>query len=164
MAVKVFDREPFYLTTASETQEYLDRIFTEEKQEGYLSVDFQIIRNDEAVMDNILGVGLDYTSGYGALLWYCDGEFSEEVAAVSGAEVAEHVWVSRNPSPPEADPRVVCDPWSPSYFNRVSVIALDGVRPVVEEYFRESTGLRPAGVEWVKGHFTGELYEENEWT
>ncbi|GHH19952.1 Imm1 family immunity protein [Streptomyces rubradiris] len=108
----------------------------------------------------VLGIGLDYTSGYGALLWYCDGEFRKEVAALSGAEVTEHVWVSRNPSPPAADPQVVRDPWNPSYFNRISVLPLDDVRPVVEEYFRESTGLRPTGVQWVKGHFTGELYEE----
>ncbi|MHB9859481.1 Imm1 family immunity protein [Streptomyces sp. YIM S03343] len=161
MALKVFGSDPLFLATTSELQNYLDPIFAENKRTGYMTADFAVVKDNDADIDSVLGIGLDYDSGYGALLWYCDNRFRDQVAAVSGTEIAEYVWVSWNPSPPEVDPQVLSDPWCPSFFNRVSAIPLSDVRPVIEEYFRQSTGFRPTGVEWIKGHSTGELYEES---
>ncbi|MEU0443837.1 Imm1 family immunity protein [Streptomyces sp. NPDC006186] len=161
VALKVFGRPPLYLATTSDVQKYLDEIFHEEKKTGYMTAECQVIHgSDPEIPENVLQVGIDYESGYGAVLWYCDGEMRERVAVDSSPDVAEHVWVSWNPSPPEVDPQVLSDPWCPSYFNRISAIPLDVFRSVIEEYFRSGTGFRPEGVQWVKGQFTGELYEE----
>ncbi|MGW3864950.1 Imm1 family immunity protein [Streptomyces sp. NPDC005047] len=126
-----------------------------------LNVDLQIVKNlhrDE--IDNVMSVGIDYDSGYGAIIWYCAGEVAEQVTSASGPEMAEHAWVSWNPLPPEKDPAVLSDPGCPSYFAHASAIPLDDVRSAVEEYYQAGTGFRPSSVNWVKGNLNGELYEE----
>lgn len=161
MTLKVFNEDPLYLETPNELNEYLDKIFTEDR-----NVDTERVASFQALdvatgktetPDNVLTIGIDYPSGYGAILWYCVGAISERVAESLGKDIADNVWVSCNPDPPETDPQVVCDPWCPSYFNRISALPLSEVRSVVEEYFREGTGFRPTQIYWAKGYYTGEL-------
>ncbi|WP_331735081.1 Imm1 family immunity protein (plasmid) [Streptomyces sp. NBC_01166] len=165
MALKVFNDEPLYLETQNELNEYLDKIFVEdrhlnaEKVATFQVVDISAGKTDTP--DNVLAIGIDYLSGYGGILWYCDGAIFDRVAETLGEDVADNVWVSRNPNPLENDPQVVCDPWCPSYFDRVSALPLDEVRSVVEGFFHEGTGYRPTQIDWVKGYFTGELQIED---
>ncbi|MGA5729594.1 Imm1 family immunity protein [Streptomyces seoulensis] len=174
MALKVLGDEPRYLETESEMHRYLDSIFFEgSNSESFANVDFQIVQDtmvdrvaDHAlpVPDNVLSIGIDHSTGYGGLLWYCDGGLVDRVAESAGAEVATNAWVSLNENPPETDPRVLSDPSCPSFFDRVSALPLLAVRSVVEEYFQEGNGFRPKSIHWAKGHFTGELYTEPEGT
>ncbi|MFK3734630.1 Imm1 family immunity protein [Streptomyces sp. NPDC088090] len=164
MALKVFGEEQFILKDEQEFSKFLEELFSPTKKTGYESLDFQLLENPDSETDNILGLGVDYDSGYGAAIWYCSGNIAKKVQEISGEEVANSVWVSWTATPPEVDPEIVRDPWSPTFFNRVSALPLEQVRKILESYFREGTGHRPTGVEWVKGHFTGELYEENDET
>ncbi|WP_394437448.1 Imm1 family immunity protein [Streptomyces sp. SGAir0957] len=118
-----------------------------------------ITRTAIGVPDNVLSVGLDHPSGFGGILWYCDLGLADEVTEEMGADVADSVWVSLNPNPPVRDPKVLSDPWTPYFFDRVSVLPLPVVRATIEDYFREATGFRPARVQWAVGHFTGELFD-----
>ncbi|WP_079163269.1 Imm1 family immunity protein [Streptomyces canus] len=169
MTLKVLGETPLYLETQSDVSEYLDAVFAE----GHLlksskDLAFQVIWDVAAdkiyapTPDNVLSIGIDFSSGYGGLLWYCDGIISHRVSAEVGHDVANHAWVSLNPAPPDSDPKVLSDPGCPTFFDRVSVMPLSGIRPVVEEYFREGTGFRPTQVQWTKGHYTGELYVEDD--
>ncbi|MFE7411119.1 Imm1 family immunity protein [Streptomyces laurentii] len=158
--LKVFGDPSVYLGSGGELERYLDDIFAKENRSGYVNLHFQLLWGEDIMIDNALAVGVDYDSGYGATLWWCDMGIAEEVSSSIGPDVADFVWVSWNPNPPEVDPEIVADSGCPTFFNRVSAIPLGQVRSVVEEYFRVGTGFRPDGTEWAKGHFTGELYEE----
>ncbi|MFC7219303.1 Imm1 family immunity protein [Streptomyces polyrhachis] len=119
-----------------------------------------MVGEDGEHVESVLSVGVNSESGYGALIWWCEDASVERVAAAAGVEVAEHVWVSVNPSPPDRDPKVTSDPWCPSYFDRISALPLTEIRAAVEEYFRTGDGLRPSGIEWAKGNFNGEFYSD----
>lgn len=170
MALKILGDEPRYLETESEMHQYLDSIFSKGSHaESSANVDFQVVQNVSAdriahnltsVPDNVLSIGIDTSTGYGGILWYCDGGMIDRVAESSGDDVARNAWVSLNENPPETDPRVLCDPSCPSFFDRISALPLPVVRATVETYFHEGSGFRPRLIQWARGHFTGELYTE----
>lgn len=170
MTLKVLGDTPLYLKTQSEVGEYLDAVFAEgDRLKSSTDVTFQFIGDAVAHTmvtsppDNVLSLGINFRSGYGGLLWCCEGLLAHRVSAEVGHDVAYNAWVSLNPDPPRTDPKVLSDPSCPTFFDRVSVVPLSRIRPVVEEYFREGTGFRPTRMQWVKGHYTGELYiEESE--
>lgn len=169
MALKVLGEESLYLETTEELREYLDTAFAAHGSSGpHVNTCFQFVpdvavdkitRTATGVPDNVLSVGLDHPSGFGGILWYCDLGLADEVTEEMGADVADSVWVSLNPDPPVRDPKVLSDPWTPYFFDRVSVLPLPVVRATIEDYFREATGFRPARVQWAVGHFTGELFD-----
>lgn len=175
MALKILGENPLYLETWGELSRYLDWLFAKGggPREFYDNAAFRIIQDvaaDKAAHearrippgDNVLAIGVDYISGYAGALWFCEGPVERRMSATVGPGVAELVWVSSNSNPPESDPEVVSDPWRPAYFDRVSVLPFSGIRSAVEEYFREDTGFRPTAIHWVKGKYSGELYEEDE--
>lgn len=169
MTLKVLGEVPLYLESQIEVGEYLDAVFAEGYRLGSSAdLAFQVIWDvaaDKASMsapDNVLSIGIDFPSGYGGFLWYCDGSLSHRVSAEVGHDVANHAWVSLNSTPPHLDPKVLSDPSCPTFFDRISVVPLSSIRPVVEEYFREGTGFRPTQVQWTKGHYTGELFVEED--
>jgi hypothetical protein len=172
MALKVLGGKPLYLETGSEMHQYLDTLFTEGLHlKSFANIDFQVVEdvsadrtahNDMSVPDNVLSIGVDCSSGYGGLLWYCDGLLVDLVAAAVGTDVASHVWASLNPTPPESDPKVLSDPSCPSFFDRISVLPLPAVRSTVEEFFHEGTGFRSTQIQWAKANFTGEPYVEED--
>ncbi|MEU8701652.1 Imm1 family immunity protein [Streptomyces sp. NPDC048680] len=164
MTLKVLDETPLYLETRSEVREYLDVLFAEGPQrKSFADLTFQVVHGrEDPADDNVLSVGINFSSGYGGLLWYCDGMLARQVSAEVGHDVAYHAWVSLNPTPPHSDPKVLSDPSCPTFFDRISVLPLPSIRSVVEEYFRKGTGFRPTQVQWVKGHYTGELYVEDD--
>ncbi|MFE1483776.1 Imm1 family immunity protein [Streptomyces griseus] len=168
MTLKTLGDNPLYLKTRSEVRDYLDGIFADGiRLKSYTDLAFQVIRDvavgetDGSAPDNVLSVGIDFSSGYSGFIWYCDGGLAHRVSAEFGHDIAYHPWVSMNPNPPQSDPKVLSDPSCPTFFDRVSVMPLSSIRPVVEEYFNEGTGFRPAQIQWVKGHYTGELYVED---
>lgn len=169
MTLKVLGETPAYLETQSDVKEYLDAVFSEGRRiKSSVDSAFQVIwdvasdKMHASPPYNVLSVGINFSSEYAGILWYCEGSISERVSAEAGHDVANHAWVSLNPSPPEWDPKVLSDPGSPAFFDRASVLPLSDIRPVVEEYCREGTGFRPTQVQWVKGHYTGEVYTEED--
>ncbi|MDH6554958.1 hypothetical protein M2160_009331 [Streptomyces sp. SAI-117] len=167
MTLKVLGETPVYLETQRDVNEYLDAVFSEgHRLKSSVDLAFQVIgdvvsdKMYASPPDNVLSVGINFSSEYAGILWYCEGSISQRVSAEIGHDVANHAWVSLNPDPPELDPKVLSDPGCPTFFDRVSVLPLSSVRPVVQEYYRAGTGFRPTQVQWVKGHYTGELYVE----
>ncbi|MER7172653.1 Imm1 family immunity protein [Streptomyces mesophilus] len=167
MTLKVLGRDPLYLGTEREMCQYLDKVFSPHPNSApFVDVALQVVDgvrvpyNAMSVPDNVLSISVDHSVGYGGVLWYCDGQLAQRISESAGVDVASHPWVSLNPSPPESDPRVLADPDCPTYFNRISALPLPVIRATVEEYFHAGTGFRPTRIQWVKGHFTGELYEE----
>lgn len=169
MTLKVLGETPLYVETESEVREYLESVFTEgHRLKSSTDLAFEVIWDVAAdklyapTPENVLSIGIYFSSGYGGLLWYCDGVVAHRVSAEVSPDVANHAWVSLNPTPPDRDPKVLSDPGCPTFFNRVSMVPLSRIRPVVEEYFREGTGFRPRRAQWTKGHYTGELYIEED--
>ncbi|MEV0026665.1 Imm1 family immunity protein [Streptomyces atroolivaceus] len=167
MTLKVLGETPLYLETQSEIREYLDAVFSEgDRLKSSTNMTFQVIGDVAAhrmaisTPNNVLSIGINFRSGYGGLLWYCGGILAHSISAEVGHDVAYNAWVSLNSDPPQTDPKVLSDPSCPTFFDRISVVPLSSIRPVVEEYFREGTGFRPAQMQWVKRHYTGELYVE----
>ncbi|MGQ4489994.1 Imm1 family immunity protein [Streptomyces sp. SAS_281] len=169
MTLKVLGEVPLYLETRSEVRDYLDAVLAEgDRKKASAELAFQIVWDVEAdrrtgsAQDNILSIGIDFQSGFAGILWYCDGGIARRVSAEMGHEVACNAWVSMNPTPPHLDPGVVSDLGSPTFFDRLSVLPLSSIYPVVEEYALEGTGFRPTQVQWLKGHYTGELFVEED--
>ncbi|WP_405668827.1 Imm1 family immunity protein [Streptomyces sp. NBC_01166] len=169
MTLKVLSEAPVYLETQSAVGEYLNALFADgHRIKPSVDLAFQVIwdvaadKNYATPPDNVLSIGINFSSGYGGLLWYSDGMLSHQISAEVGHDIANHAWVSLNPTPPHSDPRVLSDPSCPTFFDRLSAVPLSSIRPVVEEYFREGTGFRPTQVQWTKGHYTGELYVEED--
>ncbi|MFI0242276.1 Imm1 family immunity protein [Streptomyces sp. NPDC016845] len=170
MALKVLQEKPLYLMAADTLRDYLDTVFSADGPlVSYVNTSFQLVPDvvddgisgtASSVPDNVLSVGLDHKSGYGGILWYCDLGLVDKVIEKNGADVANSVWVSLNPKPPVTDPKVLSDPWTPYFFDRVSVLPVSVIRATIEDYFREGTGFRPTRVQWAKGHFTGELFHD----
>ncbi|MFF7278889.1 Imm1 family immunity protein [Streptomyces griseorubiginosus] len=169
MALKVLGETPLFLESQSEVRAYLDVVFAEgSRLKSSVELAFQVIwdvASDKvyaSTPDNVLSIGINFSSEYAGILWYCEGTVSHRVSAEVGHDVANHAWVSLNPTAPDSDPKVLSDPGCPTFFDRVSALPLSSIRPVVEEYFRAGTGFRPTQVQWTKGHYTGELYVEED--
>ncbi|MFE3858625.1 Imm1 family immunity protein [Streptomyces griseorubiginosus] len=169
MALKVLGETPLFLESQIEVRAHLDAVFAEGRRlKSSVDLAFQVIsdvasdRVYASTPDNVLSIGINFSSEYAGILWYCEGTVSRRVSAEVGHDVANHAWVSLNPTPPDLDPKVLSDPGCPTFFDRVSALPLSSIRPVVEEYFRAGTGFRPTQVQWTKGHYTGELYVEEE--
>jgi hypothetical protein len=101
--------------------------------------------------DNYLAVAVNTKTGYGALTWFVN----EPRALVTDDEIASHVWVTDNPSPPSFDPRVVGDPGIPVFYHPTSTIPAAQIRTALEEFCRTGTGDRPGSVAWVHGEPSG---------
>jgi hypothetical protein len=169
MTLKVLGDIPLFLESHSDVREYLDAVFAEGgRLRSSVDLAFQVIRDvasdkvHASTPDNVLSIGINFSSEYAGILWYCEQPVSHRVSAEVGHDVANHAWVSLNPTPPDSDPKVLSDPGCPTFFDRVSALPLSSIRPVVEEYFRAGTGFRPTQVQWTKGRYTGELYLEED--
>jgi Immunity protein Imm1 len=91
-------------------------------------------------------------TGYGGLTWFV----TQDRAVAAGDEIADHVWVTDNPSPPGFDPRVVSELHYPVFYHPNSTIPAAQVQAALEEFCRTSTGDRPECVRWVHGTVSGE--------
>ena len=91
--------------------------------------------------DKFLRVAVNRMAGYGGMLWFAGDDIQ--------------AWVSDNPNPPEFDPRVVADPWSPFFHDPSSTLPIDEFRAALEEYCYSGTGGRPTSVQWVRGDLIG---------
>ncbi|MFE4826697.1 Imm1 family immunity protein [Streptomyces sp. NPDC056672] len=114
-------------------------------------------RHSESVRDwwpdNTLQIAVNSETGYGGLVWFATQE------RVTKNDIAEHIWVSDNPRPPDFDPRVVSDPGVPYFFDSRSALPLDQVRAAVEEFCRLGSGDRPECIEWVRGEMNGQRHD-----
>ncbi|NUT37324.1 MAG: hypothetical protein HOV79_30120 [Hamadaea sp.] len=90
-----------------------------------------------------LVVAVNTETGYGALTW-------RSVGTVAGGDLVHETWVSENPEPPEADPRVVADPHVPTFHDRRNALPLMRIREALEEYCRVGTGDRPRNIAWTR--------------
>ncbi|MER6102538.1 Imm1 family immunity protein [Streptomyces sp. NPDC001832] len=108
------------------------------------------VSDGEPVVASNLRVALNEHTGYGALVWFADEGFPKRTA------IYESVWVSDNPQPVAADPRVVSDPGYPLFHDPASALPVTRIRAAVEEFCRERSGERPKSLDWVVGHMNGQ--------
>lgn len=96
--------------------------------------------------DNALTVGVNRATRYGGFTWW-------------GEEIPENPdqahWVSRNQNPPSFDPRVTADPGYPLWYDKRSVIPMEEVASVIEE-FCFNQGRRPSLINWEPGTVNGQ--------
>ncbi|MEU4692276.1 Imm1 family immunity protein [Actinoplanes sp. NPDC023714] len=104
--------------------------------------------------DNHLFVSVNQETGFGALTWYVMQGWPLE------GEKYEEVWVTDNPDPADADPRVVKDPHAGAFYHRRSALPLDRVRAALVEFCAAGTGDRPESVSWVTGRVDGWRQDE----
>lgn len=105
--------------------------------------------DDTKFPDNFLFVSFNSSTGYGGFTWFLTPDRGDT------SEKAQHIWVSDNPNPPDFDPRVVCDPGYPLFYDPRSTLPALQVHAVLEEFCR-GTGERPECISWVHGKQTGE--------
>ncbi|MET8539084.1 Imm1 family immunity protein [Kitasatospora sp. NPDC004799] len=114
-----------------------------------------VFNEDEAgpSSDSTLMVAMDREAGYGGLVWCVSLRYPKR------GGIYACTWVTDNPSPPEDDPKVISDAWTPVFMEPATVLPLPEVRKALEEFCREGTGDRPTCVGWVKGHLNGSRVE-----
>ncbi|WP_153547953.1 Imm1 family immunity protein [Streptomyces sp. RB17] len=101
--------------------------------------------------DSYLHAAVNHQTGYGALKWL----LPPGSAVFIDAAIAEHVWISDNPTPPDMDPHVISDPDLPRYHHVRSTLPMHAVRAAVEEFCRTGTGMRPSCIDWTPGDLSG---------
>ncbi|MFD7895522.1 Imm1 family immunity protein [Streptomyces sp. NPDC059743] len=102
-------------------------------------------RTNNRHANNCLYVSVNTQGEYGALKWWTNN-------VSDGApkdDVSRFVWTSGSPNPPAADPGLISDPGTPSYYPRKAAIPIKQVREAVEEFCRARTGARPECVSWL---------------
>ncbi|GHB10075.1 Imm1 family immunity protein [Streptomyces termitum] len=107
-----------------------------------------------------LTVTVNHDNGYGGLVWYVDGETARRLAGSTGQEVADSVWVSANSNPPEFEPKILVDPWAPTYIHRTCAFPVEVLRVALGEFCANGNGDRPTCIEWTQANFDGTLLEE----
>lgn len=103
----------------------------------------------------LLRLGANSATGYGALVWVGtapDGRPNE---------IYDHIWVSDNPRPPAFDPRVVGDPYIPTFHDPRNALSIPEIRRAVEEFCSAQNGERPESIGWVHGEFDGRRPDES---
>ncbi|MFJ1756491.1 Imm1 family immunity protein [Kitasatospora sp. NPDC088134] len=98
---------------------------------------------------------VDEHQGYGALSWSSD---------LRTGGIHEFLWLSDNPAPPRADPRLTASPHGGYDYDPACALPLAQVRAAVEEYCASGTGERPACINWVTGDFDGTRHPESLFT
>ncbi|MER5470066.1 Imm1 family immunity protein [Streptomyces sp. NPDC002685] len=101
--------------------------------------------------DSYLHAAVNARTGYGALKW-C---LTQDSAIVMDAAIADRVWLSDNPAPPDLDPDVIADPGFPLSHHPRSTLPITRARAAVEEYCRTGTGHRPTCIDWTPGDLAG---------
>ncbi|WP_443069026.1 Imm1 family immunity protein [Streptomyces sp. NBC_01278] len=148
-------------------QRIIDEVFGDLRQEGSSTIDsaskgvvveFTLSQNrtnqiDRALQnfESYLHVAVNHQTGYGALKWLLPPGSSVLVDAT----IAEHVWISDNPTPPDTDPRVMADSDLMRYHHLRSTLPIPAVRAAVEEFCRTGTGMRPSCIKWTPGDLSG---------
>ncbi|MGW2892268.1 Imm1 family immunity protein [Streptomyces griseoruber] len=100
---------------------------------------------------NHLRVAVNTSTGYGALTWFVN----ERWPGYSTSKIADKIWISNNPTPPNFDPRVVADPGFPLFHDPFSTIPVSDVRRALEEFCKAATGDRPKCINWIPGDLFG---------
>ncbi|MFB7618904.1 Imm1 family immunity protein [Kitasatospora sp. NPDC056181] len=93
-----------------------------------------------------LRVAANELTGFGALVWFVFGR---------KGGIYDDAWISDNPTPPEIDSRLVCDPYYPRFHDPASAVPLPQVREAIREFCRSATGERPESIAWVTGEING---------
>ena len=96
-----------------------------------------------------LHVSANEMSGYGALIWYTDGQPPRQ------GGIYEYAWISDNPAPSDVDHRLMSDSYLPTYHDPASAVPLPQIRTAIEEFCRSETGERPESINWVTGEIIG---------
>ncbi|GAA2600513.1 hypothetical protein GCM10010435_94860 [Winogradskya consettensis] len=98
----------------------------------------------------LLRLAVNAATGYGSLTWMGtapDGQSSD---------LYDHIWVSDNPQPLDWDPRVVGDPYVPTFHDPRNALPIFQIRSAVDEYCSTEDGERPAEIRWAHGEFDGQ--------
>jgi hypothetical protein len=154
MILQVFyHRTTRYGANSTEVAAVLDEIFSSNNSDYVDIAKCALIESSEnPISDSRLWAGLNPDTGYGGLIWFA----TDDRARNLDDEVAQEMWVSDNPNPPQFDPDVMSDPGYPLFFDPRSTLPIDQVRNVIEEFFRAGTGDRPEGTAWVEGDMAGQ--------
>ncbi|WP_229075924.1 Imm1 family immunity protein [Actinoplanes sp. DH11] len=104
--------------------------------------------------DNHLFISINVETGFGALTWYVMQNRPR------ASDIHDVVWVTDNPQPTDADPRVVADPDAGGFYHPRSAIPLEQVRAALVEFCATGTGDRPECVSWTPGRIDGWRQDE----
>jgi hypothetical protein len=109
---------------------------------------------------SMLEVSANMQNGLGGVTWFAGWDGARRFKENPGDqqdELGDHFWLSDSENPPNFDPEVMSDPYSPLYFNPRCVLPIADIREVVEEYCRVQ-GNRPTAIKWVAGTQGGSPY------
>ncbi|MEU8542242.1 Imm1 family immunity protein [Streptomyces sp. NPDC048717] len=151
-------RGTFYGSSDKEIQGWIDHVMSDLIQAGTTSDGFEqmpecgavcIVKGkypeetDERWPISYLQVAVNTGNGYGALRWFTTKPEGAD------SDHSRFVWISRNPTPPSFDPRLILDPPTPHYYPTESALPAAQVREAIEEFCRVRTGARPESIEWM---------------
>lgn len=109
---------------------------------------------------SMLEVSANMQNGLGGVVWFAGwndaGRFKKDPGDQQD-DLGDYFWLSDTDNPPDSDPEVMSDHYSPLYFDPRCVLSIAEIRKVVEEYCRIQ-GNRPAGINWVAGTQGGSRY------
>ncbi|MFB6826254.1 Imm1 family immunity protein [Streptomyces virginiae] len=162
--------QAYYAAEWSTTRKVLDELFGSfQEVEEYdaipasprLTAGFTLSRNQENGIeaaqrfDSYLHVAVNNQTGYGALKWMLPPNSAVSV----DTNIAEYVWISNNPTPPDDDPYVISDPDLGRCHDRLSTLPISVIRDVVEDFCRAGNGKRPSRIDWTPGDLSGKRHD-----
>ena len=108
--------------------------------------------------DNYLQIVTNTRTGFGAVSWFV----TDEWPAQRPDAIADHVWVSQNPTPPH-DPGVIGDPGYPRWYHPRHAIPLTEVEAAMREFCQRGTGERPECIRWTGFSDTDSLLDAEQY-
>ncbi|MFJ4190587.1 Imm1 family immunity protein [Kitasatospora sp. NPDC089509] len=97
-----------------------------------------------------LRVAANELTGFGALVWFTFGR---------EGGIYDDAWISDNPTPPQIESRLVCDPCYPRFHDPASAVPLPQVREAIKEFCGSATGERPESIIWTTGEINGPRHD-----
>lgn len=110
-------------------------------------------------LESSLMLEVNHEAGHGVATWWCGPYLADQLEAVGRAGVGFDVWVSLASKSLDIGYDFLLDPLhdESSVANPRSIVPIERIKLVAEEYCSSGTGFRPESIEWGPGNFTGEL-------
>ncbi|QHC31885.1 hypothetical protein [Streptomyces sp. HF10] len=161
---------PAILESQSQAMETISALFSRpagSQRRAYEHMEFHYVTPSDDVsgeqpynsLESSLMLEVNHETGHGVATWWCGPYLADQLEAAGRGGVGFDVWVSLASEPLDIGYGFLLDSLhdESSVADPRSVVPIEEIKLVAEEYCSSATGFRPESIGWGSGNFTGEL-------